>query len=42
METLVADVAALWGSGVRHAMLTSAAPRFDWDGESALYRPTGA
>ena len=28
-DTLVADLAVLWGSRVRHTMVTSAAPRFD-------------
>lgn len=30
IDTLVTDLAALWGTRARHTMLTSVAPRFDW------------
>jgi DNA/RNA-binding domain of Phe-tRNA-synthetase-like protein len=31
VDTLVAEVTAVWGSQAQHTMLTSAAPRFEWD-----------
>jgi DNA/RNA-binding domain of Phe-tRNA-synthetase-like protein len=42
IDTLVADLAALWGSRARHRMLTSVAPRFDWVGDPARHRPSAA
>ena len=42
LDTLVADLAGLWGSSVRHMMLTSAVPRFDWVGDPARDRPSAA
>ena len=35
VDTLVADVAALWGSPALRTMLTSTAPRFEWDAWTA-------
>jgi DNA/RNA-binding domain of Phe-tRNA-synthetase-like protein len=35
VDTLVADVAALWGSPALRAMLTSRAPLFEWDAWTA-------